>query len=606
MPADLFAHRLSSLRPGSLVKESVEEGDLAQRRFQNDLHLKGTLESIYEKYSKDFEEVGDVVNILTSEVIVNRGHVVRMKNELDVGTGETSTPHTSWINALVDEESEIEELRSDEDELCVRSSKPVKLPGVSRSLEKINTAAESQDRLRHGKRLSSSSVVSPTPAHHPLAEERTPVAGSGSHITVPGEPPRLDAAIETFTASITQQWHALVNSYFPTQTASNAQPHVQAIAPVQIPAFYTPPVRSKIGRPQLSKRRYSDISGQPEPALSRSISASRQSLTSESTGDGKRLRLRSPPETPSLWATGSGKGRRLPGYHPKTTPQSRRVPRQPSPRISSILSLLEDEEDELAAEGEKVDLERRKHGIRRNPSTPNGQINVLNNTASETPLETAKLSGEDTFDFEHDQDPLLGWNGEEEMDELDLIGVPDVSPSGAATQPVDIPTSSTKTQRRLQESQGSTSRKGKSSAILTNQHHAPSQRSGSEDLDFSSPQRSSRVQMRGDTIQGKSTTQSAPQADLHASSPNRDNNQRARKTLSAKQDGRPIVDIRMAGKTEVLPPIARVSSRPLCKTPAAKGSAATSTPESRVASYVRFSSGVPRQRKKRRMLLLQP
>jgi hypothetical protein len=128
MPADLLAQRVAGLKrallPTELPTEDVDSVDLAHQRHQNDLHLKGTLESIYQKYSKDFSEVGDEINILTGELILDRGHVEGMKSELDDGTGQVRTPHTSWVNTLVVDDSEMEELESDEDELCTRPSKP--------------------------------------------------------------------------------------------------------------------------------------------------------------------------------------------------------------------------------------------------------------------------------------------------------------------------------------------------------------------------------------------------------------------------------------------------------------------------------------------------
>jgi hypothetical protein len=126
MPTDLLAQRVAGLKQVLQPSPDLDSLDLAQKRHQNDLHLQGTLESIYQKYSKDFTDVGDEINILTGEVILDRGHVERMENELDDGTGPSRTPRTTWINALVEEDSEIEEMESDEDELCSGSIKPVK------------------------------------------------------------------------------------------------------------------------------------------------------------------------------------------------------------------------------------------------------------------------------------------------------------------------------------------------------------------------------------------------------------------------------------------------------------------------------------------------
>ena len=113
-----FAQRIAALKQQSVSIQNTDGTDLAQQRRQNDLHLRGTLDSIYEKYSRDFSEVGDEVNILTGEVIVNRGHVQRMRGELDIGTGQVAGPRRSWINDLVHHEPE-EERDDDEDELGI-------------------------------------------------------------------------------------------------------------------------------------------------------------------------------------------------------------------------------------------------------------------------------------------------------------------------------------------------------------------------------------------------------------------------------------------------------------------------------------------------------
>jgi hypothetical protein len=121
-----MAHRITGLKRASLSGNDIETTNLADKRQQNNLHLKGTLESIYEKYSRDFSEVGDEVNILTGEVVINRGHVDRMRTELDIGIGQPSRPRRSWISTLVKEESDVEEDEleqedkdDDEDELDI-------------------------------------------------------------------------------------------------------------------------------------------------------------------------------------------------------------------------------------------------------------------------------------------------------------------------------------------------------------------------------------------------------------------------------------------------------------------------------------------------------
>ena len=69
------------------------EDDLQERRVRNDLQLKSRFETIFEKYSKDFDGIGDEIDMRTGEIVVNNGHILGMTNERDVGDfGDDETP----------------------------------------------------------------------------------------------------------------------------------------------------------------------------------------------------------------------------------------------------------------------------------------------------------------------------------------------------------------------------------------------------------------------------------------------------------------------------------------------------------------------------------
>ena len=72
--------------PGS----SYTEIDLHARRAQNDFRLKSIFESIFDKYGKDFNGIGDEIDMETGEIVVNNGHLLGMTNERDAGDGEYS------------------------------------------------------------------------------------------------------------------------------------------------------------------------------------------------------------------------------------------------------------------------------------------------------------------------------------------------------------------------------------------------------------------------------------------------------------------------------------------------------------------------------------
>lgn len=59
--------------------------ELERDRRYNDLRLKGTFEDIFMKYAKDFTDVGDEIDLETGEIVVNNGHISRMRDEQDIG-----------------------------------------------------------------------------------------------------------------------------------------------------------------------------------------------------------------------------------------------------------------------------------------------------------------------------------------------------------------------------------------------------------------------------------------------------------------------------------------------------------------------------------------
>ena len=65
------------------------EHTLYHCREQNDLRLKSTFETIFEKYGKDFDGVGDEIDLETGEILVDNGHIFGMVNERDAGNLET-------------------------------------------------------------------------------------------------------------------------------------------------------------------------------------------------------------------------------------------------------------------------------------------------------------------------------------------------------------------------------------------------------------------------------------------------------------------------------------------------------------------------------------
>ena len=61
------------------------DAELYEKRARNDLHLKSRFEAIFEKFGKDFSEVGDEIDLQTGRIVVNNGHLDGMAHEQDLG-----------------------------------------------------------------------------------------------------------------------------------------------------------------------------------------------------------------------------------------------------------------------------------------------------------------------------------------------------------------------------------------------------------------------------------------------------------------------------------------------------------------------------------------
>lgn len=98
---------------------SDPDAELEQRRARLDFRLKSTFESIFEKYGKDFEGVGDEIDLATGEFVVNNGHLIEMRDERDAGNSreDTTEPEEGFSSSVVDEDLEDEDdIEGDEEE----------------------------------------------------------------------------------------------------------------------------------------------------------------------------------------------------------------------------------------------------------------------------------------------------------------------------------------------------------------------------------------------------------------------------------------------------------------------------------------------------------
>jgi hypothetical protein len=76
-----------SKRPRLSQPDSPDDCELQEARARNNLRLKSLFEGIFEKYGRDFSDVGDEIDLKTGEIIVNKGHLLAMQHEDDLGEG---------------------------------------------------------------------------------------------------------------------------------------------------------------------------------------------------------------------------------------------------------------------------------------------------------------------------------------------------------------------------------------------------------------------------------------------------------------------------------------------------------------------------------------
>ncbi|KAE8351408.1 centromere protein Scm3-domain-containing protein [Aspergillus coremiiformis] len=82
MERPLKRPRLSFAKGPNDESDSI---DLQTARAQNDQRLKSIFEGIFERYGKDFTDVGDEIDLQTGRIVVNNGHIQRMEDEGDTG-----------------------------------------------------------------------------------------------------------------------------------------------------------------------------------------------------------------------------------------------------------------------------------------------------------------------------------------------------------------------------------------------------------------------------------------------------------------------------------------------------------------------------------------
>lgn len=92
---------------------------LALERAYADQRFKATMNHIFDKYGRDFDGIGDEIDLETGEIVVNNGHIRNMRNEADVGDGSTEMLEEDegmYLGDLTDESDNEQQDNDDNDQ----------------------------------------------------------------------------------------------------------------------------------------------------------------------------------------------------------------------------------------------------------------------------------------------------------------------------------------------------------------------------------------------------------------------------------------------------------------------------------------------------------
>lgn len=133
-------------RPFKRPRRSDDPAVLQRDRWRNDQWLKGKLESIFDKYSKDFAGVGDEIDMETGEIVVDNGHLQGMQEEDGTRTDEGSWLLRAYTTATAHEDDDNTfsyddrdgSVRSEEGSTKMLSPKAcMKRPGLSKHPSRV-------------------------------------------------------------------------------------------------------------------------------------------------------------------------------------------------------------------------------------------------------------------------------------------------------------------------------------------------------------------------------------------------------------------------------------------------------------------------------------
>lgn len=275
--------------------------DIAAARERNDQRLKSLFEGIFEKYGRDFSDVGDEIDLRTGDIVVNKGHLLGMSREDDIGIDLSHFTDSEERSLGTRETSERYESRTSQDG--------------------SDSYGENNNHLTTGKA---------TPHEGPNGDEHVPCKGLSNidHVTIHCADEYCDDDVDAYGGDDDDT--AAIDNYWRTNK-------LQAIADVQRQSFVsTGPQLTPIENNVLQNGAPEPIWQLPEINARLSTPVRKRQISTPSQPQRSSHRPASPPGAGSLWAIPSIRRR------PKTDVPKEKKPSNPAQKRKRNKKILRD------------------------------------------------------------------------------------------------------------------------------------------------------------------------------------------------------------------------------------------------------------------------
>lgn len=157
--------------------------DLDTMRYRNDFLLKSRFESIFEKYSRDFDGVGDEIDLVSGKILVDNGHLQSMTAETDTGVDEEDERGKALLRAMTEAQDREDPYFNEGADDVLLSIEEIAENAVVTMAVDLDTPEDSEDEL-----------LPPLPSHTPLA---TPPDSRGNDATTKSDAVSLQSESDT-------------------------------------------------------------------------------------------------------------------------------------------------------------------------------------------------------------------------------------------------------------------------------------------------------------------------------------------------------------------------------------------------------------------------